>query len=602
VKYEYDNYVDDTRHKPLVLRASITGLDPAYSGVTSLLTARGNVTGVSSYLNPSAQTNPVTRSTQYDAAGNPVVSIDPIGNKTTFGYTDSFCNGVTCSGSYNPNTYAFVTSSTSPVPDPTGQYGSTTALVTSTSYEFWTGQVASSTDANNNTTTFQYNDPRDRLKTVIRPAGGGRTDFEYGDTVGNLFVRTLADLDASRRTDSYQYFDGLGRVKETRTYEDGINYIAVTQEYDALGRPFKQSNPYRPLQPENPVWSATVFDGLGRVKTLTTPDNAVVSTDYKGDRILVTDQAGKKRLSRTNSLGLLKDVWEITPNDPSQYPGIEAVTFGAQSFHGLLTHYDYSVLADLVKVAQGSQQRFFMYDSLKRLIRARNPEQSTNAGLALSDSITGNSGWSVGYQYDASGNLTQKTDARGVVSTYGYDGLNRNISVSYSDGTMAIGRAYDQTTNGKGRLSWAWECANANECGSVTSFNYDTMGRTADRHQQFWINGNWGPPYSVYRAYDLAGNVTSQTSIWTYGQLLIRFRRSHQQLQRQSGRRRAANLLIGDHLQFVGRPQQGKIRHAYAVALPQAAIQHSRTVVGRASGYRVGRQRFLESRSAAILL
>src|SRR5215510_4153469 len=113
------------------------------------------------------------------------------------------------------------------------------------------------------------------------------------------------------------------------------------------------------------------------------------------------------------------------------------------------------MLDDLVTITQGSQQRFFMYDSLKRLIRARNPEQSRNATLNLADPVTGNSGWSIGYQYDASGNLTQKTDARGVVSTYVYDALNRNTSIDYSD-TVSINpdvkRFYDGAVNGVGRF------------------------------------------------------------------------------------------------------------------------------------------------------
>ena len=69
------------------------------------------------------------------------------------------------------------------------------------------------------------------------------------------------------------------------------------------------------------------------------------------------------------------------------------------------TIYNYDVLDNLVKVTQGSQERFFMYDSLKRLIRARDPEQATLATLNLSDPLTGNSAWSLGYQYDANGNL-----------------------------------------------------------------------------------------------------------------------------------------------------------------------------------------------------
>jgi hypothetical protein len=36
---------------------------------------------------------------------------------------------------------------------------------------------------------------------------------------------------------------------------------------------------------------------------------------------------------------------------------------------------------NLRKVEQGAQSRFFMYDSLGRLLRAKNPGQAANAGL-----------------------------------------------------------------------------------------------------------------------------------------------------------------------------------------------------------------------------
>jgi YD repeat-containing protein len=72
--------------------------------------------------------------------------------------------------------------------------------------------------------------------------------------------------------------------------------------------------------------------------------------------------------------------------------------------------------------------------------------------------VTGNSQWSLGYSYDSAGNLISRTDARGVTTTYAYDGLNRNTTVDYSD-TPAINpdltRVYDNPTggaNGKGRF------------------------------------------------------------------------------------------------------------------------------------------------------
>jgi YD repeat-containing protein len=96
----------------------------------------------------------------------------------------------------------------------------------------------------------------------------------------------------------------------------------------------------------------------------------------------------------------------------------------------------------LRKVEQGGQLRFFMYDSLGRLIRAKNPEQTGNISAdadfpSLTDATSGtsNGNWSLGYTYDADGNLYKRKDARNVTTTYEYDNLNRLIHTSYSDGT-----------------------------------------------------------------------------------------------------------------------------------------------------------------------
>jgi YD repeat-containing protein len=182
-------------------------------------------------------------------------------------------------------------------------------------------------------------------------------------------------------------------------------------------------------------------------------------------------QAGKVRKTVTDALGRLIDVFE-EPDVP-----------GGPVELNYQTTYNYDVLDNLVKVTQGTQQRFFMFDSLKRLIRARNPEQSTNSSLNLSDPLTGNSAWSIGYQYDASGNLTQKTDPRGVVSVYVYDALNRNTTVDYSD-TASINpdltRVYDGATNGKGRF---WNVYSGGDLSTGSNVDhtsvdsYDGMGR-----------------------------------------------------------------------------------------------------------------------------
>jgi len=497
--YEYDNYADNARHKPLVPRTGITSHDAAYS---TSFTVRGNLTGVTSYANATAQTGPVTSSRQYDIAGNVGASIDAREKTTTVSYADSFCNGTTCGGSFSQNSYAFPATITSPVPDPTGQQGSASALVNSSVYDFWTGHTYSTTDANGQITSFRYTDLLDRPTQVIRAEGTGvtnQTTFQYDDA--NRVITTTSDLNVNNDNllVTKVLYDGLGRTTETQQYEGGGNYVATQQQYDGMGRTSKVSNPFRPLAPynETPIWTESTFDSLGRIKQVKTPDNALVTTYYDGVRVLVKDQVGNERMSKTNALGQLMDMWEVrsadSATDAISFPGHTEVTAG------YYTSYAYDLLDDLTNVTQGTQPlRTFAYDSLKRLTSASNPESGT-----------------ISYQYDNNGNLTQKTDARLIVTTYAYDALNRNTSVTYTNdpaGTPGVVRTYDQAPNGKGRL---WQTQMTGTGDSVTAIDsYDALGRPLIQHQELtYVVGNHlaVKSYSVQRTYDLAGHVLTQT-------------------------------------------------------------------------------------------
>lgn len=323
-------------------------------------------------------------------------------------------------------------------------------------------------------------------------------------------MRTLTSLDATRSIEAYRFFDSLGRLTRSFLNEGGspVKFITADTQYDVLGRAWRVSNPYRTNGSNDPInpsgnWTTTAYDALGRIKTVTSPDGAQVMTTYSGNQVTVQDQMGKARRSVTDALGRLQQVIE----DPN----------------GLAyqTNYSYDVLGNLHTVAQDmppdaqhsqgvQQRRYFMYDSLSRLIRAKNPEQLANASLALTDSISGNSQWSVGYTYDNNNNLTTRTDARGITSTYTYDNLNRNTIVSYS-GNIAINHFYDTAANGRGllRASYGYVSTGANSLTAVDS--YDEIGRPLNQRQQFYANNSWGNPFVTSRTYDLAGHVATQT-------------------------------------------------------------------------------------------
>jgi RHS repeat-associated protein len=513
--FEYDDYSNTANHALLrnwqdVTGIPMTGHDSALG--TSYLT-RGNVTKTTQFLlvadpttNPAQAVGWVSIYNQYDLAGNIVKTIDALGNPYEFEYLDRFGspdgNAQSNTGPSHLNsptlkyTYAFPTKVTNAI----GQFGFT-------QFDYYIGTPVDVEDINGVVSSSSYGDPLDRPTQVIlanNQAASVRTqiNFTYDDTARTITKKSDKDAFNDGLLMTQTLYDGLGRTIEQRTYETVSNFIAIETQYDALGRPFKTSSPFR--QSEYQLWTTQAFDPLGRVVSVTTPDNSVVTTSYSGNTVAVTDQAGKRRKSVTDALGRLIEVYE----DP-QIPG-------GPTELDYQTGYSYDTLDNLVKVAQGSQQRFFMYDSLKRLIRSRIPEQGTLASLSLSDTTTGNSAWSTGYEYDSNGNLTQKTDARGVSSTYVYDALNRNTTIDYSDTTGIspdVTRLYDGALKGKGRLWKSYAGGTESNGSSVERTvvdSYDALGRPLVLNQSFKVNNVWKPPYQTTRAYNLAGAVTSQ--------------------------------------------------------------------------------------------
>jgi len=485
------NYDEDG--SPITDEPGIVGHGHGFS--TSYRT-RGNQTSVTRYTDAATLSGPVTSRSAYDIAGNVVSSTDSLGQVTHQIYDSA-------SGAF-----AFLANVISPVPDrdQSGHSSSATLQIRST-YDFGTGAPVTRTDVNSQVTTLVYNDTLDRPTGTVDPDGGS-VSIDYGDAVGDLFSRAVTLMDGSRSLQLYDYVDGLGRHIRSVSFDgtEGTPWAAVDTYYDAAGRKAVVSNPYRVSAPsairfpcgQMIACTTTSYDALGRVISVTTGDRATVRTAYQGNSITTTDQAQRTRTISFDALGRLLQVTE----NPTNVNGDGSPP----------TTYAYNALDELVAVVQGGQHRYFAYDTLGRLIRRFNPEEGVNTNLpAFADPLTGNNRWSVGFTYDANSNILSKTDARGITVNHAYDGLDREITLSYQDdpaNTSSIEHFYDgkgtSATHALGRLTMIKSSDSSG--GSYTFDDFTPAGKLLGTTQTVD-----NVKYPMRYAYDLIGHLISET-------------------------------------------------------------------------------------------
>ncbi|QQS49618.1 MAG: RHS repeat protein [Acidobacteriota bacterium] len=99
--------------------------------------------------------------------------------------------------------------------------------------------------------------------------------------MGNLYLRTQTNRDASNWIDQCVCFDRLGRAKRTSIYERPGSWILADTEYDALGQPVSVRQHFK----LNYSWSngfttTQTYDLAGNVKAITYPSGRVVNYAY----------------------------------------------------------------------------------------------------------------------------------------------------------------------------------------------------------------------------------------------------------------------------------------------------------------------------------
>jgi RHS repeat-associated protein len=453
---------------------------------------RANATSVTTYTNPSGPSGPITHTFTYDTLGNVRTVKDALNNTTTFSYSPDAWVNTACPPPPTTTTYAFPVKVTN-------------ALSQSSTFTYFacSGQLASITDRNTQTTSFAY-DSLLRPTTTNLP-DGGQTTATYSSQTS---ITTTTKMNSAQNIVSTATLDGLGRVIRTQLNDPQGNDFTDTT-YDSLGRVVSVSNRYRSTS--DPTYGITryVYDALSRICVIVPPDGTAVSGNtcpasqptndifaaYSGNTTTVTDQAGKRRSRTIDGLGRLSQITE------------------APGGLGYVTTYTYDALNNLTGVAQNgsTHNRTFSYDALSQLTSETNPESGTT-----------------NYYYTTSGSalcsgvatqLCRRTDARNITTTLSYDSLNRLTSKSYSDGTPSLFFSYDiaptwmsDLTNVVGRLVEANnQFAGVSGSSAAAAVNsYDAMGRIVRQWQQTPSTSPGGN--FVYQSYDFAGNPTSSTN------------------------------------------------------------------------------------------
>jgi len=346
---------------------------------------RGNPTSVTTYLTPSGPSGPVTKNFTYDIFGNLLTAQLNCCQSKTWAY----------SRNTNYSEPDSVTSGTSPT------------LTTRATY-YANGPMETSTDENNLVTNFSY-DPSLR-PTGVSQTNGESISYSYNDTSSPFTMTATTTIDASKSIQQITAVDGLGDPILSTTEDAGSKvYSNVGAKYDLLGRAYATSNPYNG---GTLYWTTSQLDALGRPTTVTLPDNSASTASYTANTTTASDPTGKQRKSQVDGAGRLTSVSEPDPTNNNSLT--------------LQTSYAYNVLDELTQVTQGAQTRSYAYDALGRLNSATTPE----GGRVCYGTVSGGTCNANGY--DNFDNLLYRTDARGVLTSYGYDGLNRINSVSYN--------------------------------------------------------------------------------------------------------------------------------------------------------------------------
>ena len=391
------------------------------------------------------------------------------------------------------------------------------AHITSAVYDCYTGLKTSDTDQNNQATSYSY----DQLLRPIQTnyPDGGQTTVSYPSATEQI---VQSKINGSNSTATYTLLDGLGRVSRTATANgESLPYDQQDTCYNADGEVGFRSYVYQGWGFSHSMvcsgaGDSYAYDALGRQTQLTHSDGTSVQYTQETRNVQITEEGNgsfnPSRILKMDALGRTVATCEISSTLFLGNGATPASCGFDLAGSGFLTTYTYDAFGNTTSVAQGAlNPRTYTYDSLSRLVSTSDPESGTTT-----------------YAYDNNGNALTRTaplenqtnPATTVTTSYTYDALNRVTQTSYNDGVTPTAHfAYDTSSgwggvtqnNVIGRMSEAWATNSTNTMFAGQVFGYDPMGRTTVNNQCTPLNCG-SSNNAVSYTYDLAGDMLTNTN------------------------------------------------------------------------------------------
>ena len=353
------------------------------------------------------------------------------------------------------------------------------------------GWVTSETNGRGFTTGYSYNSAG-WLTGIDRPGSWADSIITYGTPgTGNFFQRHQRGT-----KEVVTWYDALMRpylVRESGLSGSGpVSHVATT--YDALGRTTFTSFPSASSSPT--TGTNTTYDALGRPLSMAQNVTPFATTTYEylsQNRTLVTDPALAQTMTKSSGYG--------SPDDGGVIEVIDAMN--------ATTTMVRDIYGDITQLSQSGTQygftasvnRYFTYDSRRRLCRHRAPE--------MGDEVFSYDGLDR-LQYEASGQSAGSgcvTPPAGARIAYTYDALDRVTLQAFPAGiTYNIATTYDNNSNRtsvtRGTSVWTYQYneldlmtreAHVDEHGFQMDYTYNSSGFLASRKWQWGAQIDFAP-------------------------------------------------------------------------------------------------------------